>query len=249
MLTITTGSGLVAGSAEGIRASTADGELGVTVGTGGVTSAAGPAVQLTSKNGNISISADGTINADSLSVKGRDNGDEIRAISKGLGGIVVDDTATIFAPAGRGIYAKEGPTGLGGILVTGTGDVIKGTSSSCCSGIKADIKNTADSSDVIVNWSGNVFDNSTLPYAVISGIHALTAGTGNVIVAGGSAPRFPTMARSACSGSPPWRTAKAAPATSPPLPGRTARSVPAAPKSLPTMRLSQFPYRPAAQLQ
>ena len=105
---------------------------------------------------------------------------------KGLGGIVVDDAGTIFAPAGRGIYAKEGPTGLGGILVTGTGDVIKGTSSSCCSGIKADIKNTADSSDVIVNWSGNVFDSSTLPYAVISGIHALTAGTGNVIVAGGS---------------------------------------------------------------
>ncbi len=195
-LTITTGSGLISGgSGPGVQASTRNGALAVTVGTGGVVSHArnNSAITATSTNGNISVTANGTVDGDGT-VAGK--GDRINlvggayATSNGNGNITIGGSGTFFGQYGRAIWAEEGATGLGGILITGSGATIEGSANlGCCSAIRAEIDNPADSSNVIVDRTGNVTDSSTLSpveVRVSAAIHAITAGTGNVIVDGGS---------------------------------------------------------------
>ena len=197
--TITTGSGSVSGTAgQGILSSTANGALGVTVGSGGVTSQGdNPAIELTSQNGSIAIIANGNVSANGFPKTGVGHG--IKAISNGLGNIIVGGSGTVFAQNGRGIWAEQSATGLGGILVTGTGDTVAGTTTlGCCSAIRADIINPVDSSNIIVDRSGNVTATATPPatgrlaqrWAVMSGIHAFTFGPGNISVAGGAGARI-----------------------------------------------------------
>jgi hypothetical protein len=192
---IATGSGLVSGTAgEGILASTASGAIRVAVGSGGVTSALGdnPAINLTSTNGDIKVTADGNVSADSVLPNTPRNNfvHGIEAASNGLGDIVINGSGTIFGQLGRGIYALESGPALGGILITGSGDTISGTASlGCCSAIRAEIRNPADSSNIIVNRSGDITAISTITppeEAVSAAIHAITAGTGNMIVATGA---------------------------------------------------------------
>jgi uncharacterized protein with beta-barrel porin domain len=194
-LTISTGSGLVSGmsgtAGQSIVASTVNGALSVTIGSGGVTSVGNnPAVDLTTTNGNISVTANGNVSANggsaSIDSKRSEISHGILAVSNGLGNIVVDGSGTVFGAAGRGIYALESTTGLGGILVTGTGDTISGTTTSgCCSAIRAEIANPANSSNIIVNRSGNLTSFTTPSLPATSGIHAITVGAGNIIVASG----------------------------------------------------------------
>ena len=141
-LTLTTGSGLVNGTAgDGILANTGNGALTVTVGSGGVTSYGDkPAIDLTSQNGSISITANNNVSANGQPKKGKNDIHGIEATSNGRGNIIVGGSGTIFAQAGRGIFARQSLTGLGGILVTGTGDTISGTTKlGCCSAIRAKI--------------------------------------------------------------------------------------------------------------
>jgi uncharacterized protein with beta-barrel porin domain len=195
-LTIATGSGAVHGvAAEGILAQTETGPLTVIVGKGGVTSVGGnaPAIDLTSTNGNISITANGDVGATGEppdtphGIYGQTVHDirGIQITSNGRGNITVDGSGTIYGQAGRAIYALEGPHALGGILVTGSGNTISGDYGSA---IRAQIENPADASDVIVDRSGNVSaSQATVP---MSAIHAITAGSGNIIVAGGVGARI-----------------------------------------------------------
>jgi uncharacterized protein with beta-barrel porin domain len=191
---ITTGSGLVNGTAgPGISASTANGPLRVTVGSGGVTSHVGnnPAIAVTSTNGNISVTATGTVAGSGSVVASNDIAEDVsgvHATSNGSGNITVGGSGTFFGQYGRGIWAQQSPTGLGGILVTGSGPTLEGTATfGCCSGIRAEIDNPADSSNIIVDRSGSITATTTLPPEVsTSGIHALTAGAGNIVVASGA---------------------------------------------------------------
>ena len=187
-------------TASGIRARTVDGALDVTVASGIVTNTkvGAPAIDLTSRNGDISVIANGDVSAlgtplpnsynyafrvfgiaTSFGVHG------IEATSTGSGNITVGGSGTIFGQYGRGIYALESTTGLGGISVTGTGNTVSGTATlGCCSGVRAQIENPANSSDVVVDRSGNFITTSTLVVANAA-LHAITAGTGNIIVEGG----------------------------------------------------------------
>jgi uncharacterized protein with beta-barrel porin domain len=199
--TIVTGPGSVTGTTgSGIRARTVDGALDVTVASGVVanTQVGAPAIDLTSRNGDISVIANGNVSAlgaplpntrhyaarvfgiaTDFGVHG------IEATSTGRGNITIGGSGTIFGEYGRGIYALEGLTGLGGILITGTGNTVSGTATlGCCSALRAQIENPADSSDIVVDRSGNFITTSTLVVANAA-LHAITAGTGNIIVQGG----------------------------------------------------------------
>jgi uncharacterized protein with beta-barrel porin domain len=193
---ITTGSGLVSGTAgPGIVATTVNGAINVTVGSGGVTSRASDnsAIALTSTNGNIVVNASGSVAGYGSTAVGSDRINfvgGVHAISDGEGNISIGGSGTFFGQYGRPIWAEESTTGLGGILVTGSGATIEGSPViGCCSAIRAEIENPADSSNIVVERSGDVMATSTLnpPEAKVSaGIHAITAGGGNIIIAGGS---------------------------------------------------------------
>ena len=91
----------------------------------------------------------------------------------------------VFGQYGRGRSGEQ--SGLGGILVTGSGETNSGsTTLGCCSAIRAEINNPANSSGVIVNRSGEHCRDNVMPPRASSDMHALTAGTGNVIVTGGA---------------------------------------------------------------
>ena len=188
ILTISTGSGLVTGTAaDGIFATTGNGALNVTVGSGGVTSQGNaPAIDLTSVNGNITVTANGNVSSHSVLTFPHDKGTRgILATSNGRGNIVIDGSGTLFGQD-RAIYALEGDTGLGGITITGTGDVFSASGST----IRAEIDNAADSSNIIVDRSGEIIgvsSGASIPgKAVSSSLHVITKGTGNIIVAGGA---------------------------------------------------------------
>ena len=187
-VTIATGSGLVTGTnGPAIYTNTENGALNVTIGSGGVTSAAGhyPAIVLSAKNGNMSVTANGNVSANGSSAITHDI-DGIAATSRGRGNITIGGPGTISAQGGRAIFAIENDVGLGGILVTGTGDTISGTATEgCCSAIRAQIQNPADPNNIIINRSGNVSLVSTTTQPVAA-IHPLTVGTGNIIVTDGA---------------------------------------------------------------
>jgi uncharacterized protein with beta-barrel porin domain len=188
---ITTGAGLVSGSTgPGIVATTANGPTNVSLGSGGVTSHSSnnSAIALTSANGNISVSATGYVAGDGSATGSGDLVNYVggvHATSNGNGSIIISGSGTFFGQYGRAIWAEQ--SGRGGILVTGSGETIEGsTTLGCCSAIRAEINNPANSSDDIVNRSGNIVAATTIAPLPSSDIHALTAGTGNVIVTGGA---------------------------------------------------------------
>ena len=193
-VTIKTGSGLVTGTTgPGILASTANGPLSVAIGSGGVTSSSrGHTIALTSTNGNIFITANGTVAGNFLCKVGRCSAGGVRTTSNGNGNIIVAGSGTYSSSSGgRAIYAHQSATGLGGILVTGSGPTLAGTTRfGNASAIRAAIDNPADSSNIVVNRSGDISSIDTLSpgvnFSVSADIHALTAGTGNIIVAGGT---------------------------------------------------------------
>ena len=157
-LTIATGSGPVSGNAgEGLLAHTGNSALDVIVGSGGVTTVGdNPAIKLHSENGDISVTANGNVSANGAPKHKRNDIHGIQVTSKGLGNIIVAGSGTVFGQEGRGIFALENQAGLGGIVVTGTGDTISGTPTlGCCSAVRAEIKNPADPSNVIINRSGS----------------------------------------------------------------------------------------------
>jgi hypothetical protein len=194
-VTITTGTGSVTGtSKEGIKASTVGGPLNVTIGSGGVISTAlGYAgVNLTSANGDISVLLFGTVTGGDSSASVPPSG--LMATSNGAGNIVIDGAGTVVGTGGRGIWAQQSRTGLGGILITGTGEtigqgvkcpsaaepaeVLKKTGMTGCSGIHASISNEANSSNIVINRSGNIM-------ATSADINAVTAGNGDITITPG----------------------------------------------------------------
>ncbi len=195
-VTITTGSGLVSGTAgSGISASAANAPLSITIGSGGVTtSSKAHAIRATSTNGNISVTSIGTVGGNFTCVTSLNHfcpagGTQI--FSNGRGNITVDGSGTYSSSGGRAIYAAQRPRGLGGILVTGLGPTLAGTSAyGNASAIRAQIENPKDSSNIVVNRSGDVTSIDTFPAdnaeSISSDIHALTVGTGNITVAGGA---------------------------------------------------------------
>ena len=167
-ISMATGAGEIASSSGyGIEADAARGPINIAIGSGGVTSTGvgATAIDATSR-GEITVTANGPVTSGPAS---RTFGPPaIQASSNGAGNIVVGGTGTVTAYGGRGIWAEQGATGTGSILVTGTGGTF-GMGAICpatavpwnngqtgCSGIRADISNPADASSVIVDRSGNV---------------------------------------------------------------------------------------------
>jgi uncharacterized protein with beta-barrel porin domain len=193
-VTIRTGSGLVSGTdGRGIRATTVNGPLSIAVGSGGATSSSrGHTIGLTSTTGNIFITANGTVSGKFLCNAGHCSAGGVHATSNGSGDIIVAGSGTYSSSSGgRAIAVHQSATGLGGILVTGSGATLAGTTLfGNASAIRAAIDNPADSSNIVVNRSGDISSIDTLSpgvnFSVSADIHALTAGTGNIIVAGGT---------------------------------------------------------------
>jgi len=182
-VTIATGSGLVTGTHDsGILASTVNGPLSIAVGSGGVSSSKNSAINLTSTNGNIFVTANGTVAG---------SGGGVRATSNGSGNIVVAGSGTYRTDSNRGMWADQGTSSTGGILITGSGPTFEDNKGSrSASPIRAEIENPANSSNIVINRSGDVTNIGTVTLTgstgVSSAIHALTAGTGDITVTGGA---------------------------------------------------------------
>ncbi len=169
-----TGGNLVLGSSPSFTGtvnaiSTADGAATIT-GSGNVTTVTGDAIDLSASGGtqnnpaNLSVGLGGAITG---AVTG------IAVIQNAFGNVAIATTGPVIGQAGRGILAEESATGVGSVLVNGSGDVT-GTGIAY-SGIIAEILNAADASDVTVDQTGNISGG-------YDGIHALTDGNGNVTV-------------------------------------------------------------------
>ncbi|TMJ52385.1 MAG: hypothetical protein E6G85_11905 [Alphaproteobacteria bacterium] len=99
----------------------------------------------------------------------------IDAVQLGDGDILVATSGPVIGLAGRGILAEESSTGVGNILVDGTGDVTGTRNNGNASGIVAENLNPANSGSVAVLQTGNIVGGT-------DGIHAFTDGNGNVVV-------------------------------------------------------------------
>ncbi|MGO9755920.1 MAG: autotransporter domain-containing protein, partial [Roseiarcus sp.] len=196
-LTITTGSGLVSGgTGAAISASTAKGALSITIGSGGVTTGSNVhAIDATSTDGAILIKATGNVAGGFRCAVPPDTpqcyAGGVQAISRGSGNITVDGSGAYSASSGRAIWADQSATGLGGVLVTGSGPTLTGTPAfGNASAIRAQISNPADSSNIVVNRSGDITGIDTFPAdnkeSISADIHALTVGSGNITVATGA---------------------------------------------------------------
>ncbi|MGO9700231.1 MAG: autotransporter domain-containing protein [Xanthobacteraceae bacterium] len=194
-LTIRTGSGLVSSTAnDAISASTVNGPLNLTIGSGGVTTDGdGHSIDATSNNGNVLVKADGTVSGYFGCTPPQCNTGGVRATSTGSGNIVIGGSGTYSSSGGRGIYAEQNATGLGGILVTGSGPTLNGIAgfANAGSAIRAEIDNPANSSNIVVDRSGNITSANTFPateplLSISSDIHAYTFGTGNIRVTTGA---------------------------------------------------------------
>jgi uncharacterized protein with beta-barrel porin domain len=195
-LRIRTGSGQVTGTADNaISADTANGPLRVTIGSGGVTTSADTAaINLTSNDGDIFVRAIGKVSGNSDCTTANCISGGVRATSLGAGNIEIGGPGTFSASGGRGILAYQGATGMGGILITGSGSTSSGTTSfGSSSAIHAQISNPADTSNIVIDRSGDASTIDTftensrhLSPDVTSAIHAFTAGSGNIWVASGA---------------------------------------------------------------
>ena len=139
-------------------------------GGGNVTTVAGDAVDLSATGGtqnnpaNLSVGLTGAIT-------GAANG--IAVTQNAFGDIAIATSGPVIGEAGRGISAEEGATGIGSILVSGSGNVTGIGSAN--SGIFAEILNPADGRDVNVDQTGNISGG-------YDGIRATTYGNGKVTV-------------------------------------------------------------------
>ena len=165
-VTIRTGSGLVTGTTgPGISARTANGPLSVAIGSGGVTTGTNRgAISLTS-GGDIFVTAAGTVAGNFRCEAADCITGGVHATSTGSGNIIIAGSGTYSASGGRAIYAHQSVTGLGGILITGSGSTLNGTTSfGNASPIHAEISNPADSSNIVINRSGNISSIDTFPF-------------------------------------------------------------------------------------
>ena len=169
-----TGGNLALGSSPGFTGtvnavSTAHGPVAIT-GSGSVTSGTGDAIDLSATGGtqvnpaNLSINLTGPIT-------GAAGG--IVATQNASGSLTITTTGPVIGQAGRGILAQQSVTGVGSILVNGSGNVT-GIGSGF-SGIVAQNLNTANSGDITVSQTGNIIGGR-------DGIRAQTNGDGNFTV-------------------------------------------------------------------
>ena len=153
--------------------SIASGAVGI-VGSASVITSAGDGIDFAANGGtqanpsNIAIVPTGAITGAATGIS---------VIQNGVGSIGIVTSSPVVGLAGRGIFAEESATGIGTILISGSGNVT-GTGDAF-SGIVAENLDTSDSSSVTVAQTGNV----TGGY---DGIHAVTNGSGNVIVTTGA---------------------------------------------------------------
>ncbi|MGH3583939.1 MAG: beta strand repeat-containing protein, partial [Mycobacterium sp.] len=138
-------------------------------GSGSVTTASGDAIDLYATGGTqaLSINLSGPIT-------GAASG--IVATQNATGSITVTTSGSVTGQAGRGILAQQTATGVGSILINGSGNVT-GTGIGF-SGIVAQNLNSANTADVTVAQTGNVTGGH-------DGIRAQTNGNGNIIVTTG----------------------------------------------------------------
>jgi large repetitive protein len=170
-----TGGTLVLGSSPSFSGtidavSTATGSVTIT-GNGAVTTSTGDAIDLTASGGTLSSPASLGIVL-SGAITGAFAG--INAIQSAYGDIVIGTSARVIGLAGPGIVAEENSTGVGNILVDGTGDVT-GTGNINSDGILAENLDSANSGTVVVSQTGNIVGGN-------DGIHAFTDGSGKVAV-------------------------------------------------------------------
>ncbi|MGZ5874122.1 MAG: beta strand repeat-containing protein [Bradyrhizobium sp.] len=171
-----TGGNLVLGNSPGFTGtinalSTATGPVTIT-GSGAVTASSGDAIDLTASGGTVGSPANLGI-ALSGAITGAGAG--ISAIQSANGDIVIATSGSVIGLAGRGIIAEETSTGVGNILVDGTGDVTGTGNHGNASAILAENLNPANSGNVVVSQTGNIIGGT-------DGIHAFTDGNGNVTV-------------------------------------------------------------------
>ena len=161
---------ITGGAATGISATSTSGGAMMITDSGNVTSASADAIDATDSGGtgNIFVTVNGT-------VTGAING--LSAIQNGSGDIIIGGSGAITGQSGYGILAQQTATGLGGVLIDGTGNVV-GTGSSF-DGIFAEILNAADGANITIDQTGSVTGGQ-------SGIEADTNGTGDVSVTTGS---------------------------------------------------------------
>ncbi len=101
----------------------------------------------------------------------------IAVTQNAYGSITVSTSGPVIGLAGRGIYAQQSATGVGSILINGSGNVTG--IGAAFSGIVAQNSNTANNADVTVAQTGSVSGGR-------DGIRAQTNGNGNVIVSTGA---------------------------------------------------------------
>jgi len=152
--------------------STASGPVIIT-GAGTVITSSGDAIDLTASGGTLSNPADLSIGLTGT-ITGAASG--ISVIQNAFGNIAIATSGPVIGQAGSGIFGEESDTGIGSILVDGSGNVT-GTGSGN-SGIFVEILNSADGSDVTVDQTGNISGG-------YDGIRAITYGNGNGTVLAG----------------------------------------------------------------
>ncbi|MGY8630971.1 Ig-like domain-containing protein [Bradyrhizobium sp. 14AA] len=152
-------------------------------GSGTVTTISGDAINLYATAAPSSNPANITVNPTG-SVTGAANGVSVR--QDGYGSITITASAPITGLSGRGIYAQEGATGVGSILINGAGSVTG--VGAAYSGITAAILNTSNNNDVTVNEIGNI----TGGY---DGIRVITYGNGNEIITTGTSATIKGLTR------------------------------------------------------
>ena len=115
-------------------------------GNASVTSGTGDAIDLTATGGTQAAPANLSINLTGP-ITGAASG--IAAVQNAYGSITVTTSGPVIGQAGRGIFAQQSATGVGSILVNGSGNVT-GTGTAF-SGIVAQNLNTANNADVTVS--------------------------------------------------------------------------------------------------
>ena len=153
--------------------SVASGPVAIT-GSGGVTTSTGDAIDLYATGAvqanpaNLNVNLNGPIT-------GAVNG--IVATQNASGSVTVTTSGSVVGQAGRGIFAQQTATGVGNILINGSGNVTG--AGTAFSGIVAQNLNTSNNGDVTIAQAGNVTGGK-------DGIKAQTNGNGNINVTTGA---------------------------------------------------------------
>ena len=138
-------------------------------GAGNVTTIAGDAIDLTASGGaNLVLAPTGAIT-------GAASG--ISVVQNVTGAITITTSGPVVGNAGRGIFAEESVTGIGSILINGSGNVT-GTGANN-TGLFAENLNASSGSNITINQTGSISGGR-------DGIRALTNGNGNIAVTTGS---------------------------------------------------------------